>query len=98
MDSLLGFLGILYRGGRLLIGSRIEPSLSKGKLLLVASDAVSGESARLKKKAAGRGIEIIELENSKAELGSALARDEVSLALVLDTGAAARIISKGEKR
>ncbi len=80
----LGFLGILFRAGKLTIGSRIETSLRRGVLLVKAKDTDSGESRRLLSKAASRSIPVYEAPYGKAELGRALGREEVSLALLTD--------------
>ena len=80
----LGFLGILFRAGKLTIGSRIEASFRHGVLLIKSKDASSGEAKRLIAKAESRGLPVYEAPYSKEELGHALGRDEVSLALLTD--------------
>ena len=63
---------------------RIEASFRHGVLLIKAKDASSGEAKRLIAKAESRGLPVYEAPYSKEELGHALGRDEVSLALLTD--------------
>ena len=79
MDKVLGFLGLLYRGNRLLVGSKIE------------RDAESGETMRLLKKAKTQSLPVLELPYGKEEAGHALGLEACSLILILDKKAALRL-------
>ncbi len=91
MDKVLGFLGLLYRGNRLVVGSKIEPAIKRGCLLLKASDAESGETMRLLKKAKTQSLPVLELPYGKEEAGHALGLEACSLILILDKKAALRL-------
>ncbi len=89
-DSTLGFIGILFKGHKALIGNEAK-NCSKGKLAFLASDA----SLNTKKEVSHllEGIPVIE-RYSKAELGEALGYPEVSLILVTDKKAATSLLRK----
>jgi ribosomal protein L7Ae-like RNA K-turn-binding protein len=89
-DKTLGFLGILYRAHKALIGEEALHS-HKGALAYIASDA-SENSKRLAIKAS-RGLTTIDIY-SKVELGKALGKDEVSLVLVTDKKAAEKLLAE----
>lgn len=90
-----GLLGLLYKGGRLEIGSRVGESLHKGALLILPSGKRSGETARLITKCRTREIPILEVNETPEELGSALGKPAVSLVLITDKKAA-KALTKGD--
>ncbi len=89
-DSTLGFIGILFKGHKALIGNEAK-NCSKGKLAFLASDA----SLNTKKEVSHLLEDIPVIERySKVELGEALGYPEVSLILVTDKKAATSLLRK----
>ena len=84
----LGFLGILYKAHKAEIGFQIQASWRRIALLIVSSDADSGESKRLIEKAQREGKSVLFEELDSEELGNALGKPKVSLIALLDPKAA----------
>lgn len=89
-DSTLGFIGILFKGHKALIGNEAKNCL-KGRLAFLAKDA----SFNTKKEVSHllEGIPVIE-RYSKIELGEALGYSEVSFILITDQKAATSLSRK----
>ncbi|MCQ2742343.1 MAG: ribosomal L7Ae/L30e/S12e/Gadd45 family protein [Bacilli bacterium] len=82
-----GFIGLLNKGGRLLIGSSLLASISKAKLIILAEDASETTKKTVLDKAASRHIEVL-MTPSKGALGSCIGFDEISSIGVIDAKAA----------
>jgi ribosomal protein L7Ae-like RNA K-turn-binding protein len=83
-------LGLLNRGGKLLIGSSLLEAVGKAKLILLAEDASANTQKAALDKAHYRDIPVLMLP-SKAALGQALGFDQISVVGVLDKAAAAHL-------
>ncbi len=82
-----GFLGLLNRGGKLLVGSALLDHIGAAKLILLAEDASPNTQKAAKDKAEYRQIPLLLLP-SKSELGEALGFDQISVVGVTDSKAA----------
>ena len=89
-DNVLGFLGILFRGHKALIGMEARES-NKGKMAFLAFDA--SENSKKDVNALLEGIPVNK-RYSKIELGEALGYPEVSFILIIDKKAAASLEEK----
>lgn len=88
-----GFIGLLNRGGKLLIGSSLLAALPKAKLIILAED--SGETVKktILDKAKHHHIEVL-MTPSKECLGSCIGFDEISSIGVTDVRAAKTLKEK----
>ena len=93
-NKTLGFIGILFRGDRILIGEQAREKISKGRYAFLAKDA----SENTKKEVTN----LLEREDipfdstfGKDELGKAIGYDEISFLLVTDAKAAKRMMNEG---
>lgn len=93
-DRRLGLLGLLYVAHKALIGEELVASLSRCKLLIVASDAKSGQAAALRDKAKSRHLPLIDKYQAE-ELGRALGKDAVTAVGITDEKAAISFLGKG---
>ncbi len=89
-DNVLGFLGILYRGHKALIGMEARES-NKGRMAFLAYDA--SDNSKKDVNSLIKGLPVNE-NYSKKELGEALGYPEVSLILIIDKKAAASLEKK----
>lgn len=96
-DKTLGFLGILYRGGRVLMGEKSRENINLGRYAFLAKDA-SANSIKEALALINRGEIPYDTSYSKAELGGAIGYDEISFLLVTDKKAAKKLIEDKEKR
>lgn len=80
--ELIGFIGLLNRGGKLLFGEASYHS-PKTKLLLLATDCSSNTRKKALSYASKFNIEVLEAF-SKAKLGEALGYEEISLLGITD--------------
>jgi len=92
--NLAGFLGLLKRGGKLLVGPAIWKELGSLPLILIPLGPYSGESLRLQKKIASANAPSLVLPFTKEELGEALGLDQVAFLAVKDKKAAASVRKK----
>lgn len=95
MDKILGFLGILNRGRKTLIGESAYQNIEKGRYAFLASDC----SANTRKNALSslKKKEMPLNQNySKAELGKALGYEEISFILITDPKAAKKLNENDE--
>lgn len=89
-DNTLGFLGILFRAGKALIGEEARSS-KKGKLAFIAADA----SENTKKETKNITDVLPTLgDYTKSELGSALGYEEISFIVITDKKAADSLLAK----
>lgn len=91
-NNILGFIGILFKANKALIGEEARLS-QKGKLAFLAFDASERSKKEIYNLAAKNDISIIE-DYSKVELGNALGYDEVTYLLIVDKKASLAIIEK----
>lgn len=96
MDDILGLLGLLNRGGKLIFGQSIFFSRNI-KLLLLANDASKNSKDKAINFAKNNSIEIIELY-SKDSLGECIGYEEISLIGIIDSKAAKAIKKKIESK
>ncbi len=99
-EKALGFLGLLNRGGALLIGDALRLGIKKASLIVLAEDAKDATKRFYEEKASFRAIPILWME-SKEELGHAIGYDEVAAIGVKDQKAArklAALLKEGEEK
>lgn len=89
-NDILGFLGILFRAHRLLIGEEAHREIKKGRYGFIASDA-SANSMKDAKNACDNSNVPYSFLFTKEELGGALGYENVSFALVSDKKAAEKL-------
>ncbi len=96
MNEVLSFLGLLNKGGKLLIGEKILYA-RKGAFMLIAND--SGLAARKKFLDKAESLRIaFSLDFDKGSLGSALGYKELSAIMVMDNKAAKALREKLSKK
>ena len=92
----LGFIGILNRGRKTLIGSAALEGLAKGRFAFLAKDA--SENTRKEARSALRKHPLpLNEEFSKAELGNAIGYESVSFLVVTDAHAAKKLVKEQEE-
>jgi len=89
----LGFIGLLYRGHQALIGKEIKTAFAGISLLVIASDASPRLAEEFVERAAKRGIPVLR-DVTKADLGIALGRTEVSCLAIPNKKAAEGLLAK----
>jgi len=96
-QRLAGLLGILNRGGKLLIGAALPQSLKGVYLVIYSSDASKNTLDKYLPRAEYLVIPTIEV-STKAYLGKCIGYDEISVIGVKDQKAAKALLSawKGE--
>ena len=93
MKEGLRFLGILNKAGKLLFGAAATRAVAKASAMVLADDCAPNT-----KKAALPGFNGLLLTGvSKAELGSSLGYDELSVVLVMDHKASKALAEKWRK-
>ena len=96
MNEVLSFLGLLNKGGKLLIGEKILYA-RKGSFMLIAND--SGLAARKKFLDKAESLRIaFSLDFDKGSLGSSLGYKEISAVLIKDGKAAKALREKLSKK
>lgn len=93
-QEILGSLGLLFRGGKVLIGKILQEKYQQIPLIAMAKDLDSGESARFLKKIQRAHRPLLELPFTKEELGAALGRDAVTFVGIDDKKAALALLTK----
>ena len=96
MDEVLGLLGLLNKGGKLIFGQSIFFS-RKIKLLLLAKAASKNSKEKAINFAKNSSIDLIEL-SSKEILGQAIGYEEISLVGIIDSRAAKAMKNKIESK
>ncbi len=89
-DNVLGFLGILFRANKALIGEEARSS-KKGKLAFLASDA--SENTKKETKTLTDVLPTL-TTYTKSQLGSALGYEGISFILIVDKKAANSLLKK----
>ena len=98
-ERLHGFLGLLNRGGSLLIGDDLRLHLSRVDLLLLAIDAKEGTKKSYEEKAAHQKLSF-HYVGTKQELGHAIGYEEISAIGIKGRKAADKVgqlLREGEK-
>lgn len=95
-DKVLGFLGILFKANKALIGETARAS-KKGKLALLATDASENSKKEAYLLSEKWGYEILECY-SKEVLGNALGYESVGFVIITDPKAAKAIIAKRKEQ
>jgi ribosomal protein L7Ae-like RNA K-turn-binding protein len=85
-----GFLGLLNRGGKLLIGSSLLDHFDQAKLIIIADDASPNTKKAATDKASFRNLEVLSTP-TKEELGQALGYDQIGVVGVTDIKASAHL-------
>ena len=97
MDSILSFLGLIYRAGRLAVGEEPVGAAArahKAYLLLLASDAADNTIRRADHFCqAGKTVRLI-VPWTRPELGGAVGRTACAMMAVSDIGSAAALAEK----
>ncbi len=96
MDKTLGFIGILNRGRKVLIGESAYYGISDGRYAFLARDCSENT-----KKAAYKSLKKndipVDKTYSKKELGSSIGYEEVSFLIITDRKAAKKLIAEKEE-
>lgn len=90
-EQLHGFLGLLNRGGALLIGEALRLGINNVSLIVLADDAKESTKKLYQEKANHRKIPLI-IGGSKEELGHAIGYDEVASIGIQGKKAAEKIL------
>ncbi|MCR4562569.1 MAG: hypothetical protein K5694_05150 [Bacilli bacterium] len=93
-EKRLGFLGLLYKSHKALIGEEIRFNLPKIRLLILPKGETSRNIDNLLSKAKSSNIEIIQETYSKIDLGRSLGHEEVALVAITDKKAALAYLNK----
>lgn len=88
----LSFLGLLRKGGNIVIGKAAIDAASKASLLLLAIDAGEAMKKALEDKAAHYHKKVL-ICCSKQQLGQALGYPSISMAAILHPKAAKKVLS-----
>lgn len=89
----MGFLGLLYRGGQVLIGDAIKEGFAGISLLVIASDASQRTTQEFNERALRHHVEIVSGPDKKT-LGAALGRSEISYLAIPSKKAAESLLAK----
>ena len=90
-EETLSFLGLLRKGGNLIIGKAVEGALKKSALIIVAADAGEAVKKSIVDKASYYQKKVL-LIGKKEELGNALGYPEISLLAILHPKAAKKVL------
>lgn len=93
MDSVLSFLGIARRAGKILYGEKLYEHMKDVKLVFIASDASEKTKERILKKCSYYEIPWIADYGFK-EISEAIGRHNVKIAGIADEGMARSVLSK----
>ena len=94
-EAALGFLGLLNRGKKTVVGEAILPSMRSGDALIVASDASPDIAKKLIHHAERKQV-ILLSDITKERLGAALGFEKLSAVLIIDRKAAKALLAKWE--
>ncbi|MDO5784034.1 MAG: ribosomal L7Ae/L30e/S12e/Gadd45 family protein [Eubacteriales bacterium] len=97
MHDMLGLLGLCFRAGRLVCGDdAVADTVSAGeaRLLLLAGDAGAGICRRVAYHQQNRGVPVVRMDCSAAEMGQALGRRPTAVCCITDAGFAAAAAQK----
>ncbi len=95
MNKALGFIGLLYRGGKVSIGDNVflKEAHSHPKLVIIATDASELTKNKIKHKAEFYHVEVMEMFTVE-ELASSIGRNQISFLGINDKSAALSFKSK----
>ncbi len=97
MDKTLGFIGIINKGRKVLIGESAYYQIEKGYYSFLASDC-SENTKKAALKALKKKEMPVDTSHTKGELGKAIGYQEVSFLIVTDKKAAKKLMSeKGDE-
>ena len=96
-DKTLGFIGILNRGRKTLIGSAALEGIGKGRFAFLAKDA-SANTRKEAPSALKKNPLPLNEEFTKAELGAAIGYESVSFLVVTDAHAAKKLKQEQEEQ
>lgn len=97
MRDILGLIGLCFRAGKLVCGDdAVADTVSAGeaRLLLLAEDAGAGLCRRVTYHQNSRGVPVIRMDCSAAEMGQALGRRPTAVCCITDVGFAAAAAQK----
>lgn len=97
MKSIINFLGLIKRAGKLEIGEKSAEASArsgKAKLILSASDAAGNSVKQARRISEAAGIGHIVLPFCKAEIGAVVGRGLPGLLAVTDEGLAGALVDK----
>ena len=97
MHEMLGLLGLCFRAGRLVCGDdAVADTVAAGeaRLLLLAGDAGAGICRRVAYHQENRGVPVIQVDCSAADMGQALGRRPTAVCCITDVGFAAAAAKK----
>ncbi len=97
MDKTLGFLGILNRGKKILIGESAYYGINKGYYAFLAFDCSRNTEKEALKSLKQNDIPL-DRSFSKKELGSSIGYNEVSFMVVLDKKATKKLMDEKEEK
>ena len=90
------FLRIALKSGKLKVGSTlVERYIRRGKLLLFASDFSPRQREKFVRMARRLGIDYMDLEQTKEEIGKLLGRRPVGVLLILDENIVRGFLGEG---
>ena len=90
-EKTLAFLGILRKGGNLIIGKAAESAIEKASLVLVSEDAGEAVKKSFADKASYHHKRLVFI-GSKEQLGQALGYQEISAVAILHPKAAKKVL------
>lgn len=97
MDKTLGFIGIINKGRKVLIGESAYYQIEKGYYSFLASDC-SENTKKAALKALKKKEMPVDTSYTKGELGKSIGYQEVSFLIVTDKKAAKKLMSeKGDE-
>ena len=96
MDKTLGFIGILNRGRKVLIGESAYYGILDGHYAFLAHDC-SENTKKAAYKALKKNDIPVDKAYSKKELGSSIGYEEVSFLIITDRKAAKKLIAEKEE-
>ena len=93
MDKRLNTLGLAYRSKKVILGQDILDSMTKVKLILLASDISIKSRERIVKKSTYYNVEYID-EFSSEELSKALGKNNIKVIGITDDGFKKLLLNK----
>ncbi len=93
MKEALGFLGLLNRGGKTVVGEAIPKAMREGNALILATDISPDIGKKLSDKAARHGVFIL-TGIDMVTLGEALGFQKLSAVLIADRKASKALLKK----
>ena len=94
-EETLRFLGLLRKGGNLIIGKAVESAVPKCSLIVIASDAGEAVAKAISDKAAHYHKRVY-VASTKTQLGEALGYPELSAIAILHPKAAKKVLALEE--